>query len=310
MTNMPLISVIVPVYKVEPYLRECVDSILNQTFTDFELILVDDGSPDNCPQICDEYVRKDNRVMVIHKENGGLSSARNVGLDYVFAHSDSRYISFVDSDDYIDFDFLKILLESIDYCDICVCSYSTINKNLEGFAVNDKIVDKENYWKLGDDGVYSIVAWNKLYKKELFKNLRYLEGKIHEDEFIIHRLISKCSCIKCIKEKLYYYRYRSESITFEESSVKKNLLLIEILTDRAYFYYHEETNPRLFKYNYDKALTLMMKWHSVYKKIKDYRKCFYRMKKIYKNKSKSKTETLFYYLPSLCLFIKKHIKQT
>ena len=110
---MPLISVIVPVYKVEEYLNRCVDSILSQTFTDFELILIDDGSPDNCGKICDEYAQKDNRVCVIHKKNGGLSSARNTGIDWAFKNSNSQYITFVDSDDLITKDYLEKLNDAI-----------------------------------------------------------------------------------------------------------------------------------------------------------------------------------------------------
>ena len=116
---MSTISVIVPTYKVEPCLKECIDSVLNQTFTDFELVLVDDGSPDNCPKICDDYAKKDNRVIVIHKENGGISSARNAGLDYVFANSNSDYISFIDDDDYVDKIFLETLFKSIGSCQLC-----------------------------------------------------------------------------------------------------------------------------------------------------------------------------------------------
>ena len=99
-----MISVIVPVYKVEKYLHRCVDGILSQSFTDFKLILVDDGSPDDCGKICDDYAKKDNRISVIHKENGGLSSARNAGLDWVFANSKSEYVTFIDSDDWVDTD--------------------------------------------------------------------------------------------------------------------------------------------------------------------------------------------------------------
>ena len=110
---MPKISVIVPIYKVEKYLNRCVDSILHQTFTDFELILVDDGSPDNCGKMCDEYAEKDSRVVVIHKKNGGLSDARNKGLDWVFANSNSEYVVFIDSDDYIDERYLELLYKSI-----------------------------------------------------------------------------------------------------------------------------------------------------------------------------------------------------
>ncbi len=106
---MSTVSIIVPVYKVEPYLRRCVDSILAQTFTDFELILVDDGSPDNCPAICDEYVEKDDRVHVIHQENGGLSAARNAGIDWAFANSNSQWLNFVDSDDWVHPEYLERL---------------------------------------------------------------------------------------------------------------------------------------------------------------------------------------------------------
>ena len=122
---MPTISVIVPVYKVEPYLHRCVDSILNQTFEDFELILVDDGSPDNCPVICDEYAAKDSRVVVIHQENGGLSAARNAGIDWAFANSNSQWLSFVDSDDWIHPQTLEHLLRAVEEngTKISICGY-------------------------------------------------------------------------------------------------------------------------------------------------------------------------------------------
>ena len=110
---MPVISVIVPVYNVEKYLHRCVDSILAQTFTDFELILVDDGSPDNCGKICDEYAEKDSRIHVIHKVNGGLSDARNAGLDWAFANSNSEWVTFIDSDDWVDKYYLEYLYNSI-----------------------------------------------------------------------------------------------------------------------------------------------------------------------------------------------------
>ena len=105
--SQPLVSIIVPIYKVEPYLRRCLDSIVNQSYTNLEIILVDDGSPDNCPQICDEYASKDNRIKVIHKKNGGLSDARNAGLDIC----KGEYISFVDSDDWVDEKYIETLLD-------------------------------------------------------------------------------------------------------------------------------------------------------------------------------------------------------
>ena len=122
---MAQISIIVPVYKVEPYLRRCVDSILNQSFLDFDLILVDDGSPDTCGVICDEYAAKDSRVHVIHQKNGGLSAARNAGIDWAFAHSDSSWLTFVDSDDWIHPQMLEALHNAVrkDDTSVAVCGY-------------------------------------------------------------------------------------------------------------------------------------------------------------------------------------------
>lgn len=146
---MPEISVIVPVYKVEPYLRRCVDSILSQTFTDFEVILVDDGSPDDCPAICDEYAGKDERVRVIHQENGGLSAARNAGLDWVFANSDSRWISFVDSDDCVHPKFLEYLHRAgvENNVQISICTYKKC-RNLSRMApIFYCLIRKSGPWK-------------------------------------------------------------------------------------------------------------------------------------------------------------------
>lgn len=112
MRSMPEISVIMPVYKVEKYLKRAVDSVLNQTFGDFELILVDDGSPDRCGEICDEYARKDNRIRVIHEENGGPGKARNAGLDYVYSKNDGKFLSFIDSDDWVHPRYLELLIKA------------------------------------------------------------------------------------------------------------------------------------------------------------------------------------------------------
>ena len=122
---MANISVIVPVYKVEEFLSRCVDSILCQSYPDFEVILVDDGSPDRSGQMCEDYARQDSRIHVIHQENGGLSAARNSGIDWAFAHSDSRWLAFVDSDDWVHPDFLKVLYETAEQtlCKISVCDF-------------------------------------------------------------------------------------------------------------------------------------------------------------------------------------------
>ena len=128
--STPLISVILPIYKVEEYLDRCVQSIVNQTYTNLEIILVDDGSPDNCPAICDEYAQQDSRIRVIHKENGGLSSARNAGIDWAFENSNSQWLTFIDSDDWIHPQYLELLPSAVtdNNTDIGSCEYEEISQ--------------------------------------------------------------------------------------------------------------------------------------------------------------------------------------
>lgn len=210
----PQISIIVPVYKVEKYLEHCVNSILNQTFDDFELILVDDGSPDGCPQRCDEMAKKDNRIIVIHKTNGGLSDARNKGIDI----AKGKYIAFVDSDDYIACDMYEKLYNNLkqNNADIAMCRAHNIydddfehHKYNEGeirVFLNDDIL-KALYSKKLDN-----FAWNKLYKRELFQNIRYPYGKIYEDLFTTYKLLDLSNCVVTDASKMYYYRIRKDSI--------------------------------------------------------------------------------------------------
>ena len=221
---MPLISVIVPVYKVEPYLRRCVDSILAQTFTDFELILVDDGSPDNCGAICDEYAQKDSRVYVIHQENGGLSAARNAGIDWVFAHSDSEWISFVDSDDWVHPEYLERLLYAALDNDvgISICGYDETkgeDPEINADELTPQIWNPEGFFV--EYVVNATVAWGKLYRKECFENLRYPVGRIHEDEYITYILLFNCSSIAYIKASLYSYYINHQGIIRSPWSLKR-----------------------------------------------------------------------------------------
>ena len=182
---IPVVSVIVPVYKVEPYLRRCVDSILNQSFQDFELILVDDGSPDSCGAICDEYAARDSRIHVIHQENKGLSGARNTGID----HANGEYLAFVDSDDKWSPYFLESLYKALKEhdADISQCRWEYMHGDeiKEAYNPNAKcecFTGREMLSNLYiQTGAYYVVAWNKLYKKELFEEIRYQEGRIHED---------------------------------------------------------------------------------------------------------------------------------
>lgn len=213
---MPRISVVVPVYKVERYLQKCVDSILSQTYKDFELILVDDGSPDNCPAICDEYAAKDKCVHVIHQKNGGLSAARNAGIDWAFANSDSEWITFIDSDDWVHPDMINCLYSSAlaNAHNLTVCAFFETN-NHEEFkhidSCNHLVLTPEEFFLT--KRVNAIVAWGKLYKKTLFKDIRYPVGKIHEDEFVTYKHLFANEFISYISEPLYFYRKNENSIT-------------------------------------------------------------------------------------------------
>ncbi len=210
------ISVIVPIYKVERYLRQCIDSIINQTYSNLEIILVDDGSPDNCGIICDEYAKIDKRIKVIHKENGGLSSARNAGLDI----ATGEYIGFVDSDDYIDKTMYEELINSIKKYDSDISTGMFFNK-YRFFRKNSKGFDKELVFKGKDKFINTKVGykciyfnvWSKLYKREIFDNIRFPEGMCFEDSYIIYEILDKAESISYVPKYLYYYRIRKNSIS-------------------------------------------------------------------------------------------------
>lgn len=212
-----LISVIIPVYKVEKYLSKCVESIINQTYKNLEIILVNDGSPDNCGEICDEYAKKDSRIKVIHKENGGLSDARNAGIEI----ASGQYIAFVDSDDYIASNMYERMYETIlkdnssmVVCGcICVREKGSVHQTVQRNNYKEGIYSSNEYLSLLYDDWTYVVAWNKLYKKSLFSSIRYPKGKIHEDEFAIHKIVFECEKISCIRDELYYYLQRDNSIT-------------------------------------------------------------------------------------------------
>lgn len=232
---MEKISIIVPIYNVEQYLEKCIISIINQTYKNIEIILVDDGSKDNSGKIADEYKKTDDRIVVIHKENGGLSDARNCALDI----ATGDYITFVDSDDYIDIRYCEMLYNALikTNADIAICEMQYVYDDKYENNNNENIKTEE-YLK-GDamikymDTEY-VVACAKLYKSELFNDLRYIVGKIHEDEFMFHKVFFKCKKIVYINSKLYAYRQRESSITKTEYSIKK-LDAICALEDRLKF---------------------------------------------------------------------------
>lgn len=210
-----LISVIVPVYNVEKYLEKCIDSILNQTYKNLEIILVDDGSKDQSGVICDSYAKKDKRIIVFHKKNGGLSSARNYGID----NSHGQYIGFVDSDDYISNDMYETLYQLItDYnADLAMCGLCDIYNGRQKNTKNKEYVYSQSridaIRNVMEGEVNSVSAVNKLYRKELFKEVRYPIGKIAEDAYIILDILNQCNSVVGTTAQKYYYIHRSNSIT-------------------------------------------------------------------------------------------------
>ena len=218
-----LISVIVPVYNVEKYLERCVDSIRKQTYSNIEILLVDDGSTDSCYEIIKRLEKEDPRIRSFHQENGGLSAARNTGID----NAKGEYIAFVDSDDYIHPRMLEILYSNlIDFrADLSICDLYWIHDGEETkeYVENNTHVFEgiDVLHRLIGDELVSVVAWNKLYKASIFKKLRYPIGKLHEDEYILHEVYSQCLRTVYTDAKLYYYIKRQGSIS--DKLVLRNL---------------------------------------------------------------------------------------
>lgn len=244
---MPQISVIVPVYKVEKYLKRCVDSVLRQTFTDFELILVDDGSPDGSPQMCDQYAQQDGRVHVIHQKNGGLSAARNAGIDWAFANSNSRWLTFVDSDDWIHPQTLEALLKAAqdNHVDVSICGFQKTNGE-EVEVPSDLPVQ---LWSPEDFYVQcvasAVVAWGKLYKKDCFSEIRYPVGKLHEDEFVTYRILFQYEKIAFVDAPLYAYFQNPVGI-MQTTWTPARLACIDAFFEQiAYFEKHHFEQARL-----------------------------------------------------------------
>lgn len=226
---MEKISVIVPIYKVERFLDKCVDSIVKQTYTNLEIILVDDGSPDSCPALCDDWTQRDKRIRVIHKENGGLSDARNIGLDCAVG----KFVTFVDSDDYIPADCIEKLHKALveNNADISAGNY---------LKVNDHGVQlKKEKWECIDYSILSgsevlyrrfdlhsptsvlVMACAKLYKRDIFRNFRFAKGRLNEDEFAFFPIYSQVEKVVCIEDIVYFYLQREDSIMGQKISEKR-----------------------------------------------------------------------------------------
>lgn len=219
MNNTPLVSVIVPIYMVEDYLEKAVNSILRQTYNNLEIILIDDGSTDNCPKICDTYKSLDHRIIVIHQDNVGVADARNVGLDI----AKGQFIVFVDSDDYIHPRMIEILIAPIleGKAQMSVCSYKEVwtkdtEENEESIAIEYTFLkNRQEKWEyfFGNKMTEFVVAWNKIYPRKFFSEIRFPSGRFYEDEVTICKLLDKAGIIAYIEKPLYYYLRREDSIT-------------------------------------------------------------------------------------------------
>lgn len=240
----PCVSVIVPIYNQQDYLRQCIESILNQSHQNLEVYLIDDGSTDSSGSICEEYQAKDSRVKVVHKSNGGLSDARNAGLE----RCRGQYILFVDSDDFIRVDMIEKLLASIEteHADIAVCDCYLTDKDGEllkkqNRGISDTVYTGEEILRfkvdiLLEDLWLLVVAWNKLYRRSLFNRVRFPKGKIHEDEYIFCKIYRQATTVSCISDKLYYYRKHDGTITDGEGALSV-LDRIEAICLRSRFYF-------------------------------------------------------------------------
>lgn len=252
---MVQISVIVAVYKMPEYLPRCIEGILGQTFRDIELILVDDGSPDNCGEICDGYAAKDSRVHVIHKQNAGVCAARNTGLNWVYDHSDSQWIFFHDNDDWIHPETLERMLSAAQAMktDLCICGYQETAgadpeiraEDLEPVSWMPKAFFMEHH-------VNATVCWGKLYSRDLFDGKRYPEGKYIEDEFLTYRLLFACDRLAVIPAPLYAYFVNSAGIS-KKPWIPKRLDAWEAF-DQQLVFFREMGDRDLIRYRMRKYL--------------------------------------------------------
>lgn len=311
---MDLISIVIPIYKVEKYLDKCVESVVNQSYKNLEIILVDDGSPDNCPEICDEWAKKDKRIKVIHKENGGLSDARNFGIEV----ATGEYLMFLDSDDSLDLSTCEKLLKLIkgNDVDFSMCDCKLVYEDKTDEETLYEITTKKFF---GDDVMdqlyyrsipYLMIPCAKLYKKHIFNNIRYPKGRFHEDEFVIHEVLYNSKSFAYTNEQLYLYLQRGGSIM---GSKKEKNMIDTLCAYRNRVDFLNEKMPQ----NKQKTLEWYLKTlRSIYicnnwisKKIK--KEILVEYKKEYKNKQgKSKKDMIFYCFPRTSSFIMRMLKKS
>lgn len=270
--NTDLISVIIPVYNVQEYLDHCVTSVQNQTYQNIEIVLVDDGSTDGCGEMCEQYTKRDNRILVIHKENGGLSDARNEGMKK--AHG--QYITFVDSDDMIDRKFIEKLYVALKKSgsDIAFCNYIETNENIIKVECQEtgtlhtysNIECLKNLYQPKEHGM-TFVTWGKLYDIRLFRDygIQFPYGKIHEDTFVTYQIVYYAKCITFLNLPLYYYRIRPNSI-MHSSSPSQHLHGIEATRSACRFFF-KNNEREVFAYavnaHFHAYIRILLKMHDI-----------------------------------------------
>ena len=253
-----MISIIVPVYRVEPYLHQCIDSILNQTYRNIEILLIDDGSPDRCGEICEDYSEKDERVRVFHTENRGLAAARNLGIN----RSRGEYIGFVDSDDWIEPDMYETLIQTMKGtgAEICECGLWDEYNDHSVLHISPKIQHQSQVVFNKNDTLIALAeemitnpTWNKLYHRAVFENISFPEGKNYEDIAVMHWIMEKVEKYVLIAKPEYHYRQRNQSISQTRNA--KNLIdCADAYLNRYKFY--QENHPYLFMQNKEAILQI------------------------------------------------------
>ena len=300
------ISVIIPVYNVEKYLKRCLDSVINQTYRNLEIILVDDGSKDKSGKICDEYAQKDKRIIVIHKENGGVSSARNKGLDICIGD----YISFIDSDDWIEEDFFEYVVNNAKDNDLLIFDYYITNgkstKWIKYRKTKFEISKDECLIELTKAKLQSYL-WVMIFKSELFYNIRFPQNRNYEDQAIMHLLIDKCQKIKYCNKAFYNYYQNLKGITHTVNYKNyRDFLYVNILRGR----FLKKKYPKVYEYHLNYIYSAIAKLCWLYKNDEGYviRYQFLRkfilsrlLKNIFNSKITYRTKLkMFYYIVVKC----------
>jgi glycosyltransferase involved in cell wall biosynthesis len=261
--NNSLISIIIPVFQVEKYLDKCLSSIINQTYKNLEIIIIDDGSTDNCPEICNKYQAEDSRIKVIHKNNEGLSRTRNIGLSL----ARGEFVSFVDSDDWIETNMYEVLITELkkSNVDIVVCSYQVEYEDKNNEKNKFESIEKRQYTSeealkmiINSDGYIMSFVWNKLYRKSLLNDINFIDGKIHEDTLWTAKVIGKAKLIKCINYPFYHYLYRNESLSHNKQYLNQKFHDLIYMYEQRLEYIHKyyPTIETLAQENFQKLCCL------------------------------------------------------